>query len=60
MDVVYLPSKDSGQAIPRVVESCIRYINLYGELLVMVCTQFVTLVTARQKTVSALFVESSS
>uniref|UniRef100_A0A3Q0RPR7 SLIT-ROBO Rho GTPase-activating protein 1 n=1 Tax=Amphilophus citrinellus TaxID=61819 RepID=A0A3Q0RPR7_AMPCI len=23
-------SKDSGQAIPRVVESCIRYINLYG------------------------------
>uniref|UniRef100_A0A8C7XAA3 SLIT-ROBO Rho GTPase-activating protein 1 n=1 Tax=Oryzias sinensis TaxID=183150 RepID=A0A8C7XAA3_9TELE len=22
--------KDSGQAIPRVVESCIRYINLYG------------------------------
>uniref|UniRef100_A0A3B4Z8W4 SLIT-ROBO Rho GTPase-activating protein 1 n=1 Tax=Stegastes partitus TaxID=144197 RepID=A0A3B4Z8W4_9TELE len=25
-----LPSKDSGQAIPRVVESCIRYINLYG------------------------------
>lgn len=24
-------SKDSGQAIPRVVESCIRYINLYGE-----------------------------
>uniref|UniRef100_A0A3P9IPK7 SLIT-ROBO Rho GTPase-activating protein 1 n=1 Tax=Oryzias latipes TaxID=8090 RepID=A0A3P9IPK7_ORYLA len=25
-----LPLKDSGQAIPRVVESCIRYINLYG------------------------------
>uniref|UniRef100_A0A8C2ZEK1 SLIT-ROBO Rho GTPase-activating protein 1 n=1 Tax=Cyclopterus lumpus TaxID=8103 RepID=A0A8C2ZEK1_CYCLU len=25
-----LPSKDSGQAIPRVVESCIRCINLYG------------------------------
>ena len=24
--------KDSGQAIPRVVESCIRYINLYGEV----------------------------
>uniref|UniRef100_A0A8C7XA73 SLIT-ROBO Rho GTPase-activating protein 1 n=1 Tax=Oryzias sinensis TaxID=183150 RepID=A0A8C7XA73_9TELE len=23
-------SSDSGQAIPRVVESCIRYINLYG------------------------------
>uniref|UniRef100_A0A3Q1FUA4 SLIT-ROBO Rho GTPase-activating protein 1 n=1 Tax=Acanthochromis polyacanthus TaxID=80966 RepID=A0A3Q1FUA4_9TELE len=23
-------SQDSGQAIPRVVESCIRYINLYG------------------------------
>lgn len=28
----YFPSKDSGQVIPRVVESCIRYINLYGEL----------------------------
>lgn len=28
---VYFPSQDSGQAIPRVVESCIRYINLYGE-----------------------------
>uniref|UniRef100_A0AAQ5X6G6 SLIT-ROBO Rho GTPase activating protein 1a n=1 Tax=Amphiprion ocellaris TaxID=80972 RepID=A0AAQ5X6G6_AMPOC len=25
-----LHSQDSGQAIPRVVESCIRYINLYG------------------------------
>jgi hypothetical protein len=24
--------KDSGQAIPLVVESCIRYINLYGKL----------------------------
>lgn len=32
----FLPSKDSGQAIPRVVESCIRFINLYGELLVVV------------------------
>lgn len=25
--------KDSGQAIPLVVESCIRYINLYGKLI---------------------------
>uniref|UniRef100_A0A671YLX1 SLIT-ROBO Rho GTPase-activating protein 1 n=1 Tax=Sparus aurata TaxID=8175 RepID=A0A671YLX1_SPAAU len=25
-----IESPDSGQAIPRVVESCIRYINLYG------------------------------
>lgn len=31
-----LPSKDSGQAIPRVVESCIRYINLYGESVIIV------------------------
>lgn len=30
---VYFPLKDSGQAIPRVVESCIRYINLYGKCL---------------------------
>uniref|UniRef100_A0A8C9RFL8 SLIT-ROBO Rho GTPase activating protein 1 n=1 Tax=Scleropages formosus TaxID=113540 RepID=A0A8C9RFL8_SCLFO len=28
--IVFPPPKDSGQAIPRVVESCIRYINLYG------------------------------
>uniref|UniRef100_A0A665W289 SLIT-ROBO Rho GTPase-activating protein 1 n=1 Tax=Echeneis naucrates TaxID=173247 RepID=A0A665W289_ECHNA len=27
---VTIPLLDSGQAIPRVVESCIRYINLYG------------------------------
>uniref|UniRef100_A0A8D3BSP1 SLIT-ROBO Rho GTPase-activating protein 1 n=1 Tax=Scophthalmus maximus TaxID=52904 RepID=A0A8D3BSP1_SCOMX len=27
---VSFPCTDSGQAIPRVVESCIRYINLYG------------------------------
>uniref|UniRef100_A0A8D3EEU2 SLIT-ROBO Rho GTPase-activating protein 1 n=1 Tax=Scophthalmus maximus TaxID=52904 RepID=A0A8D3EEU2_SCOMX len=27
---LHLTVKDSGQAIPRVVESCIRYINLYG------------------------------
>uniref|UniRef100_A0A8D2LJ14 SLIT-ROBO Rho GTPase activating protein 3 n=1 Tax=Varanus komodoensis TaxID=61221 RepID=A0A8D2LJ14_VARKO len=26
----FFSSKDSGQAIPLVVESCIRYINLYG------------------------------
>uniref|UniRef100_A0A673GB67 SLIT-ROBO Rho GTPase-activating protein 1-like n=1 Tax=Sinocyclocheilus rhinocerous TaxID=307959 RepID=A0A673GB67_9TELE len=26
----YRPEYDSGQAIPRVVESCIRFINLYG------------------------------
>lgn len=26
-------SKDSGQIIPRVVESCIRYINLFGKSL---------------------------
>ncbi|KPP59358.1 hypothetical protein Z043_122728 [Scleropages formosus] len=25
-----VPVKDSGQAIPRLVESCIRFINLYG------------------------------
>lgn len=31
----YFPSKDSGQVIPRVVESCIRYINLYGELVAL-------------------------
>uniref|UniRef100_A0A8C8MK27 SLIT-ROBO Rho GTPase activating protein 1a n=1 Tax=Oncorhynchus tshawytscha TaxID=74940 RepID=A0A8C8MK27_ONCTS len=27
---VYLSVSDSGQAIPRVVESCVRFINLYG------------------------------
>lgn len=31
---VHFPSKDSGQAIPRVVESCIRYINLYGKCII--------------------------
>lgn len=30
--VFAFPLKDSGQAIPRVVESCIRYINLFGKL----------------------------
>lgn len=35
--------KDSGQAIPRVVESCIRYINLYGELLPVKCVDILSL-----------------
>ena len=28
---IFFPSQDSGQPIPVVAESCIRYINLYGE-----------------------------
>lgn len=40
---VYSPSKDSGQAIPRVVESCIRYINLYGELVAVQCVDILWL-----------------
>lgn len=32
--------KDSGQAIPLVVESCIRFINLYGKRISAQCVQF--------------------
>lgn len=32
-ELIYLHFQDSGQPIPLVVESCIRYINLYGKTL---------------------------
>lgn len=48
---VYVPSKDSGQAIPRVVESCIRYINLYGKSVAMWRVENLSLDSAQKSTV---------